>query len=90
MITAGTGGATWPQAEAGAAVIFAAEAYTRCQKFFPPPLTLTLSPRWGERVYEERTFGKRYNKPAGGPLQIMEPARRPFSHLVTNRDRMQG
>ena len=24
-------------------------AYTRCQKFFLPPLTLTLSPRWGER-----------------------------------------
>jgi len=23
--------------------------YTHCQKFFPPPLTLTLSPRWGER-----------------------------------------
>jgi|GEM_PF-6230384 len=23
--------------------------YTRCQKFFPPPLTLALSPRWGER-----------------------------------------
>jgi len=21
--------------------------YTRCQKFFPPPLTLTFSPRWG-------------------------------------------
>jgi hypothetical protein len=20
--------------------------YTRCQKFFPSPLTLTLSPRW--------------------------------------------
>jgi hypothetical protein len=24
--------------------------YTRCQKFFLPPLTLTLSPRWGERA----------------------------------------
>jgi hypothetical protein len=24
-------------------------SYTGCQKFFPPPLTLTLSPRWGER-----------------------------------------
>ena len=23
--------------------------YTRCQKFFSPPLTLTLSPHWGER-----------------------------------------
>jgi hypothetical protein len=24
------------------------------------PLTLTLSPRWGERGLEERTFGKCY------------------------------
>jgi len=37
------------------------DPYTHCQKFFPPPLTLTLSPRWGERGKEERTFGKRYN-----------------------------
>jgi len=37
-----------------------ADTYTRCQKFLPPPLTLALSPRWGERGEEERTFGKRY------------------------------
>jgi len=38
-------------------------SYTRCQKFLPPPLTLALSPRWGERGEEERTFGKRYKSP---------------------------
>jgi len=34
------------------------------------PLTPTLSPRWGERGKEERTFGKRYNclTAAGGGL----------------------
>ena len=36
------------------------DRYTCCQKFFLTPLTLTLSPRWGERGQEERTFGKRY------------------------------
>src|SRR5665647_3287109 len=30
-----------------------------------PPLTLTLSPRWGERGQEERTFGKRYMSSTG-------------------------
>jgi hypothetical protein len=33
--------------------------YTFCQNFFLIPLTLTLSPRWGERGEEERTCGNR-------------------------------
>jgi hypothetical protein len=30
------------------------------KSFFLSPLTLALSPRWGERGQEEKTFGKRY------------------------------
>ena len=30
------------------------------KSFFCSPLTLALSPRWGEREKEEGTFGKRY------------------------------
>jgi hypothetical protein len=32
------------------------QGLSRCQKFFFSPLTLTLSPRWGERELKEGTF----------------------------------
>ena len=36
------------------------DLYSLPKVFSYPPLTLTLSPRWGERGQEERTFGNEY------------------------------
>jgi hypothetical protein len=60
-------------------------SYSNCQKFFPAPLTLTLSPRRGARGKGEETFGKPYK--TSGKVSLTghsEGAKRP-KNLITTR-----